>query len=105
MSDVLMDETWDDCVDDALNERNRAVAKHGWDNTPLGSSSPAIKLAILTEEVGEVARWVCERELGNRPDYANLYDELTQVAAVALMWAENVKQAAHDNAERVRRGE
>ena len=81
---------WDDLTDDVLGERNRAIDKHGLDNTPLGSSSPATKCAILTEEVGEVAHWVNERKLGNRPKLSELRSELIQVAAVALMWAESL---------------
>jgi NTP pyrophosphatase (non-canonical NTP hydrolase) len=42
----------------------------------------SIKLAVLAEEFGEVARAVCER------DYVNLREELVQVAAVSLAWLE-----------------
>ena len=50
------------------------------DEIPAGE-----KLAILVEEVGEVAREVCER--GAR---AELLEELVQVAAVAVAWAESL---------------
>jgi NTP pyrophosphatase (non-canonical NTP hydrolase) len=42
----------------------------------------SMKLAVLAEEFGEVARAVCER------DYANLREDLVQVAAVSLAWLE-----------------
>lgn len=41
------------------------------------------KLAILTEELGEVARAMCDKEPKER-----LREELIQVAAVATAWAE-----------------
>jgi NTP pyrophosphatase (non-canonical NTP hydrolase) len=81
---------WDDLTDEVLGERNSAIEKHGIDHTPLGSLLPASKCAVLVEEVGEVARWVNERELGNRPTIGDLRSELIQVAAVALMWAESL---------------
>ena len=39
-------------------------------------------LAVLVEEVGEVARAILERD----PD--NLHEELVQIAAVAVAWLE-----------------
>lgn len=44
--------------------------------------APEVWLAVLTEEVGEVARAVLER------DYPNMEHELAQVAAVAIRWME-----------------
>ena len=40
------------------------------------------KLAILVEEVGEVARAICDR------DPEHMREELIQVAAVAVAWVE-----------------
>ena len=40
------------------------------------------KLAILVEEVGEVARAICDR------DPEHMREELVQVAAVAVAWVE-----------------
>jgi len=51
----------------------------------------AVKLAILTEEIGEVAREVYERSVFESPDDdpdAKLRTELVQVAAVAVAWLE-----------------
>jgi NTP pyrophosphatase (non-canonical NTP hydrolase) len=45
------------------------------------SIAPEKKLAVLVEEVGEVASAL-------QPDGGNLREELVQVAAVALAWLE-----------------
>lgn len=50
-------------------------------STPVG-----MKLAVLMEEVGEVAHEVNE----NTPSPADLKEELIQVAAVAAAWAESL---------------
>ncbi len=56
------------------------------------------KLAILTEEVGEVARAVNELIAGHPFDHrrvkikAELHKEITQVAAVAVAWLESLEQ-------------
>jgi NTP pyrophosphatase (non-canonical NTP hydrolase) len=52
------------------------------------------KLAVLTEEVGEVARVLCERLAhGIRSGGADerLREELVQVAAVCLAWVEGLE--------------
>lgn len=48
------------------------------------------KLAVLVEEVGEVARELCDARAENRPPSPNLLVEVVQVAAVALAWAESL---------------
>lgn len=48
------------------------------------------KLAVLMEEVGEVAREVCEARAEARDPGSNLHTELIQVAAVAVAWAEGL---------------
>lgn len=61
-------------------ERDRQDAKWGVDRRlPI-----TLWFTILSEEVGEVARAILER------DYANLVEELTQVAAVAQAALEDV---------------
>jgi NTP pyrophosphatase (non-canonical NTP hydrolase) len=62
-------------------ERERQCEK--WDTYRLGwQDSNEIKLAVLMEEVGEVARAILEgKEL-------TLQEELIQVAAVAIAWLE-----------------
>jgi len=69
-------------------ERDRQHEKwsglHDWgygDASSLGVA-PITKVAVLTEEVGEVARAVLEL------DDAQLKTELIQVAAVAVAWLE-----------------
>lgn len=61
-------------------ERDRQIQL--WGDGPLPM---AIRLAVLTEEVGEVARAICDEE-GD----AHLLEELVQVGAVALRWAEDL---------------
>lgn len=71
-------------------ERQRQHAKwsgfHDWGMGDCSSPyvSEAIKLAVLLEETGEVARAL----LSNDPD--NLRTELVQVAAVAVAWLEGL---------------
>ena len=72
----------------------RDAGRFAWtcsDPTQLDSE----KLAILTEEVGEVAREICEMittrdfEKVIKPEsYRNLRNELVQVAACAVAWVE-----------------
>lgn len=51
------------------------------------------RLAILTEEVGEVAKEFNEAEHDGRPvDLARLRKELVQVAAMAGAWADACPQ-------------
>jgi NTP pyrophosphatase (non-canonical NTP hydrolase) len=64
---------------DIVDERERQDAKWG----PLGER-PTPSLAVLVEEVGEVAEAMCER------DYENLRAELVQVAAVACAMVEGI---------------
>lgn len=57
------------------------------------SMDDGLRLAVLTEEVGEVARELCEYASGNRSSAEfrkNLVAELTQVAAVAVAWIEGL---------------
>ncbi len=61
-------------------ERERQIKL--WGDGPLEKD---IRLAVLTEEVGEVGRAICE-EQGD----AHLLEELIQVAAVALRWSEDL---------------
>lgn len=65
---------------------------------PIGNET---KLAILTEELGEVAREVCEGSFVLHPNLSGaervaiaekLKTELIQVAAVAVAWLESFEQ-------------
>jgi hypothetical protein len=55
-----------------------------------GGITNIVKVAVLTEEVGEVARAVLDRKPGN------LRDELIQVAAVAVAWLEGMPSLPSD---------
>lgn len=82
----------DQVLDAVKKERERQFKKFGDtpDTTKLAYGTDCEKLAILTEEHGEVGKEVCEGELfGNDTDF-NLYVELVQVAAVATAFAETL---------------
>lgn len=67
-----------------MRQRNKWSGLHDWgtgDASSIGVE-PITKVAVLTEEVGEVARAVLEL------DDAQLRTELIQVAAVAVAWLE-----------------
>lgn len=65
-------------LDDVLAERGRQDTKWGEQN-----HDPFIYLAILTEEVGELAQAALHARFGG-PAAVGLRDEAVQVAAVAL---------------------
>lgn len=69
-------------LNDVIAERARQDAKWGADRR-LGRGAWHL---ILSEEVGEVAKAALERDPGLR-------DELIQVAAVAIAWAEAIDRA------------
>lgn len=83
---------------DIVAERDRQEAKcaekrdEGLDWLTCASTKlPAEeKLAVLMEEVGEVARELCDARAERRPPTANLRVELIQVAAIATAWAESL---------------
>ncbi len=66
-------------------ERNRLEEVHGDSSAASRRVPDAVKVAILTEEVGEVACAVLDGDAGSPDD---LRRELVQVAAVAVAWAE-----------------
>lgn len=82
-----------DVFDLIENERARQAAKwsgqHMWGRGDCSSPEvdESVKVAVLTEEVGEVARAVLTA------DHAALHDELVQVAAVAVAWLEGTTWA------------
>jgi hypothetical protein len=59
--------------------------KHGEHSMMNPELPPGERLAILVEEVGEVATALNYDQKGKRPD---LFRELLQVAAMAAIWAE-----------------
>lgn len=73
----------------------RAHRKHG-ERSILNPAMPdAVRLPVLVEEVGEVAKAMLEDA-----DPADLRAELVQVAAVALTWLEALRTS--DGAQRLR---
>lgn len=69
---------------DIASERERQ--NRLWSREPgIWAAPDGVKLAVLTEEVGEVARALLDRESPER-----LRAELVQVAAVATAWAETL---------------
>lgn len=76
-------------------ERQRQERRHGIQAAahPL-SMSDAERLAILTEELGEVAHEVNECRLGHHLESPDSYlrAELVQVAAVAVAWIEAIDE-------------
>lgn len=81
-------------------ERRRAYAKHGVASTEAMARLDGRRLAVLMEEVGEVARVISEFAMANRPGVRNIPDpepylqqirgELIQVAAMAVAWADAI---------------
>lgn len=67
-------------INDIVKERNRQDVLWGADR----DLSHSRWLAILVEEVGEVAKAMQEG------DWRDIRTELTQVAAVAVAWIENI---------------
>lgn len=63
-------------------EMVRAHEKHGPESMLSPNQDAGVKLAILVEEVGEVARAMTY----DNGDEQNLQEELIQVAAMALSW-------------------
>lgn len=77
------------CHASILAERVRQDQKWGEQNHP-----PIEWLAILSEEVGELAKEVNEQHWRERPDsLMKLRAELVQVAAVAVAWLECLDRA------------
>jgi hypothetical protein len=71
---------------DILEEADRAHAHHGDNSMMNATASNERRLAILTEEVGEVARELNEASIHGTLDELKLYKELQQTAAMAASW-------------------
>lgn len=74
-------------------ETARAIQKHGRENTPLHKGmSRADKLVIMTEQMGEIAKAICEYNLellSEEELQARLMRELLKLSASAAMFAES----------------
>lgn len=76
-----------DIIEQYVEERDRAINKHGFEQTPASRTmSPEKKLVILAEEFGEVARAMTYDE-GDRD---KLREELVQLGTMAFMWVEGI---------------
>lgn len=65
--------------------QNALKAAGKFEYTPADKECPeGTRLAVLVEEVGEVARAICE------DDERNKFEELVQVAAVCVAWLEHM---------------
>lgn len=76
---------------DMHRERIRAHDKHAANGGSMEVKpwTHSVWLAVLTEEIGEVARVICDRELGLLIDTEarmRLTEELTQVGAMTAAW-------------------
>ena len=77
-------------LDEILNERNRQDKKWGVQN-----HKPIEWVAILTEEVGEVAKEALDHHFKNREMTLDNYrTELIQVAAVAISMIESLDRSS-----------
>jgi NTP pyrophosphatase (non-canonical NTP hydrolase) len=69
------------------NRQNDLKATGKFENTPADPGmSHSYCLTVIVEEVGEIARAI------QKGDRANMRDEITQVAAIALGWLEGFDQ-------------
>lgn len=68
-------------------ERDRQTEKWPGQWKP-GCITPGQKLAILTEEIGEISRELCESGMS---ETEHLRKELTQAAAVCVAWLESME--------------
>jgi len=83
-------------------ERNRQEAKCAekrdegllWLTCADPRMPSAERLAVLVEEVGEVARELCDARAEKREPAPNLRVELVQVAAIAVGWIEALDASA-----------
>lgn len=92
-------------LNDVIKERERQErlrAEGKFFMTCADAMPLAEKLAVLSEETGEVAHEVCDALArgGSEPvSKLRLYTELVQVAAVAVAWAESL-DVRHPEAKR-----
>ena len=72
--------------DERGRQQHKWAGPHGWGEGDCSSRGvePITKVAVLSEECGEVARAVLDQ------DVDQLRTELVQVAAVAVAWLESL---------------
>jgi NTP pyrophosphatase (non-canonical NTP hydrolase) len=74
-------------------ERERAHTKHGESSMEFLTATDPIRLTVLVEEVGEVAKVLNDGRHKGQVDFDALRMELVQVAAMAAAWADVVPDA------------
>lgn len=79
---------------DIRDERVRAHAKHYKSGKSMEDRHYAdpLWMPVLVEEVGEVARALCDNS-----DLEHLREEIIQVAAMAAAWADSVDRAIRES--------
>lgn len=72
-----------------VEQERRWSGDHAWGKGSCASLEvePIVKVAVLAEECGEVARAVLD---GDGAQSVDLHDELVQVAAVCVGWLESL---------------
>jgi NTP pyrophosphatase (non-canonical NTP hydrolase) len=77
---------------DAQRERIRAHTKHDVNGGSMERKNwdDPIWLAVLVEEVGEVARHRCEAARGKTAPLGDLREELIQVLAMTAAWVDAI---------------
>lgn len=80
--------------EDIEKERDRADEKHRYFGNSVEDKDPDwdLWLPILTEELGEVARAICDED-----PLEHLREELIQVAAMAAAWADSCDREIAQN--------
>ena len=85
---------WHEAIDDERHRQERLKAEGKFTMTCADAMSNGARLAVLMEEVGEVARAILERgidgEMSNDKTGKDLQKELVQVAAVCVAWLEGL---------------
>ena len=89
-SDFLVGNYFDYAIEEIRKERTRQILKWG-DNRMLSNWT---WIAVITEEIGEVAQAALKGQL------PNVHHELIQVAAVAVAWLEDILEHGDERTDR-----
>lgn len=84
----------EEVFDERERQEDKCAEKRSEGLVWLTCADPAMptadKLAVITEELGEVARELCDARAEKREPYPNLRVELVQLAACCVAWAESI---------------
>ena len=84
---------WHEAIDDERHRQERLKSEGRFSMTCADAMSDLERLAVLTEEVGEVARAILEQSRLTNDDHGKeLKKELVQVAAVCVAWLEGLSR-------------